>query len=100
MASSKSKAIIVTGGARGIGRCLARTFLQNGHRVFIIDIEEEELTHTTKTHLKQYSDRVSSSLCNLRDVQAIRNTVKKAADFFGGKIDVLINNGGIAAPYC
>jgi ribonuclease Z len=26
-------------------------------------------------------------------------TVRKAADFFGGRIDTLINNGGIAAPY-
>jgi len=31
----------------------------------------------------------------LRSVKAVR----KAADFFGGYIDTLINNGGIAAPY-
>ena len=38
-------------------------------------------------------------MCNLRDVPEIRKTVGKAADFFGGHIDTLINNGGIAAPY-
>jgi len=93
------KAILISGGARGIGRGLARHFLQKGHRVFIFDIDEEELNHTVKVHLKEHQSRVSSSLCNLRDVRDIRSKVKEAADFFGGRIDVLINNGGIAHPY-
>lgn len=97
--ASKSKAILISGAARGIGRCLARTFLQKGHRVYILDIDESELTHTINVHLKSFSSQLSSSLCNLRDVTDIRDKVKKAADFFGGRIDVLINNGGIAHPY-
>lgn len=68
--------------------------LQRGHKVYIFDINEEELNHCTKVHLKQYSDSLGSSICNLRDVSDIRDKVKKAADFFGGSIDVLINNGG------
>lgn len=97
--SRPSRAILISGGARGIGRGLARTFLQKGHRVFILDIDEGELSHTVNVHLKAYSDRVSSSSCNLRDVNDIRKTVAKAAEFLGGRIDVLINNGGIAHPY-
>jgi NAD(P)-dependent dehydrogenase (short-subunit alcohol dehydrogenase family) len=96
---SSSKAILISGGARGIGRCLARTFLQLGHRVFILDIDEMELLYTTTVHLKTYTSRLSFSLCDLRDVDDIRSKVKIAADFFGGRIDVLINNGGIADPY-
>jgi NAD(P)-dependent dehydrogenase (short-subunit alcohol dehydrogenase family) len=46
-----------------------------------------------------YSGREATSLCNLRDIEDIRKSVKKAVDFFGGRIDVLINNGGIATPY-
>jgi NAD(P)-dependent dehydrogenase (short-subunit alcohol dehydrogenase family) len=97
--ANSSKAILISGGARGIGRCLCRTFLENGHRVFILDIDETELTHTTTEHLKAHSSRLSSSLCDLRNVDDIRSKVKQAADFFGGRIDVLINNGGIAHPY-
>ncbi|KAF2087100.1 short chain dehydrogenase [Saccharata proteae CBS 121410] len=94
------KSVLISGGARGIGRCLARTFLEQGHRVFIFDIDENELNHTTNVHLKKHTDagRLQSSICNLRDVQDIRDKVKQAADFFGGRIDVLINNGGIASP--
>ncbi|KAI1347999.1 NAD(P)-binding protein [Xylaria sp. FL0043] len=91
---------VVSGGARGIGRCLVRRFLERGYKVYTFDIDEEELTHTTRTHLKQYYEQgmLQSSICNLRDVDDIRQKVKVAADFLGGRISVLINNGGIASP--
>ena len=95
------KNIIVSGGARGIGRAMSRMFLEAGHHVFILDLDEEELAYTTKVHLKKYHDenKVSSAICNLRDVQDIRAKVATAAEsFFDSRIDVLINNGGIAAP--
>ncbi|KAI1813728.1 NAD(P)-binding protein [Poronia punctata] len=95
-----TKTAIVSGGARGIGRCLVRRFLELGYKVYIFDIDEEELNHTTRTHLKKYYDegKLESAICNLRDVEDIRDKVKKAADFLGGRISVLINNGGIASP--
>ncbi|KAF2834762.1 short chain alcohol dehydrogenase [Patellaria atrata CBS 101060] len=98
--NKNSRAVLISGGARGIGRCLSRRFLERGDRVVIFDIDEEELSHTTNIHLKQYSsnDKLRSEICNLRDVKDIREKVKKAAAFFGGRIDVLINNGGIASP--
>lgn len=96
-----TKSALISGGARGIGRCLVRRFCELGYRVYVFDIDEEELSHTINVHLKQYSDAgtLSSSLCNLRDVKAISEHVKQAADFLGGNIDVLVNNGGIASPY-
>lgn len=95
-----AKTAIVSGGARGIGRVLARRFLEKGYKVYIFDIDEDELKHTTSTHLKQYSDAgvLSCSVCNLRDVEDIRKKVKHAAKFLDDRIDVLINNGGIATP--
>jgi NAD(P)-dependent dehydrogenase (short-subunit alcohol dehydrogenase family) len=83
------KNIIISGGARGIGRCLARTFLQGGHRVFIIDVDEPELDYCVNVHLKAYGDLVSSGICNLRSVDDIRSTVSKAAKFFDNRIDVV-----------
>lgn len=97
-----SKNVLLSGGARGIGRCIARHFLSKGHRVFILDIEEEELNYTVTKHLATYNTsddpRVSSALCDLRDTTAIRAAVKSAASYFGGRIDVVVNNGGIATP--
>lgn len=93
-----SKSVLISGAAQGIGRCLARQFLEKGHRVFVLDVNEEELTYTATVHLKAHASNVDYAVCNLRDVAEVRRSVKKAADFFGGHIDVLINNGGIAAP--
>jgi NAD(P)-dependent dehydrogenase (short-subunit alcohol dehydrogenase family) len=80
---------------------MARHFLKKGHKVFILDFNEEELEHTTKVHLKEYTDQghLSSALCNLRSIDEIRNSAEKAAEFFGKRIDVLVNNGGISSPF-
>lgn len=95
------KTALISGGARGIGRCLARRFLERGYKVYIFDIDETELEHTTTVHLKQYYDKqlVQSSVCDLRSVESIREKVKTAADFLNGRIEVLVNNGGIASPF-
>lgn len=96
-----SKTAIISGGARGIGRCIARRFLELDYRVFILDIDAEELQHTTTVHLRQYYEqkKVDSAVCNLRSIDEIRAQVKRGAEFLGGRIEVLVNNGGIARPY-
>ena len=43
--TNKALNILITGGARGIGRGLFRQFLAKGHRVFILDNNTEELEH-------------------------------------------------------
>lgn len=95
------KTAIISGGARGIGRCLVRRLLELGYRVVVFDVQEEELKHCTQVHLKKYYDQgvLSSAICNLRDPQDIYKGVDEAAKFLGGRIHVLINNGAIASPF-
>jgi len=96
----ENKTALISGGARGIGRCIVRRFLERGYHVYILDIDEEELKHTVTVHLKQYHDdkKLDYAVCNLRSVDEIRDKVKRAAEVLGGRIEVLVNNGGIAAP--
>ena len=98
--SLKERVVVITGGARGIGRCLVRRFLEKGYKVYAFDIDETELNHTVHTHLKQYTDKglLGCSIADLRSVDDIQSKVEEAAKFLGGQIDVLINNGGIASP--
>ena len=97
--ASESRNIVISGAAQGIGRSFARHLLESGHRVFLIDIQEDELKYCATVHLKRFSDKVAYAVCNLRSPTEIRETVGEAARFFNNKIDVLINNGGIASPH-
>lgn len=101
-----SKNILITGGARGIGRVTARYFLsssaaQQQHHVFLIDVDAAELAYCVNTHLGAYVDddnnlRVQGFVADLRDPTQIRNAVHAAAAWFpGGRVDVLVNNAGV-----
>jgi NAD(P)-dependent dehydrogenase (short-subunit alcohol dehydrogenase family) len=97
---ASTRHIVVSGGARGIGRAISRALLEAGHRVYIFDIDEGELNYTTTVHLARYfqDGKVKAALCNLRDVKEIRSKVAATLEFFNNRIDVLVNNGGIANP--
>jgi NAD(P)-dependent dehydrogenase (short-subunit alcohol dehydrogenase family) len=86
--------VIVTGGARGLGRGIAEAFLSEGADVLIADINEQRL-HQTAEALATDSRRA---------VEALRVDVSSEADVaamvgrtleWRGKIDHLINNAGI-----
>ncbi|KAK0384035.1 hypothetical protein NLU13_8124 [Sarocladium strictum] len=96
-----AKTALISGGARGIGRCLTRRFCERGYKVYVWDIDEEELNHTAKVHLASYFEdsQLGFGLCDLRSVDDIRKQVAAAAQFLGGSIDVLVNNGAIAPPH-
>lgn len=100
MVNTKSKNIIITGGARGIGRATARYLLSQplSHRVFLIDLDGNELEYAATKHLSAYAPRVGCATANLRSQQEIREAVAKAAKFFDGRIDVLVNNAGTIVP--
>lgn len=92
--TSNALNILITGGARGIGRGLFRQFLSKGHRVFILDSNKEELEH-----VKSCADKWSQSQgnwhalqCDLSKREQIRDAVRTVKETFGGRLDVLINN--------
>ncbi len=84
------KSTIVTGAASGFGEGIARRFAEEGARVLIADIHEE--------NGKRVAGEIDGAVfckVDVSDNLQVRAMVQRAVDEFGG-IDVLVNNAGIA----
>jgi NAD(P)-dependent dehydrogenase (short-subunit alcohol dehydrogenase family) len=87
--------ILLTGGARGIGRGLFRQLLTSGHNVIILDSNKSELEHV-KTRAHEWSGGRENSWyalqCDLSKRDELKAAVNEVKQKFDGKLDVLINN--------
>ena len=86
------KVAIVSGGARGIGAAIARLFAQEGAKVVIGDLLEEEGQRIAR----EVADKGGQCLFVTLDVtQASQwNAVVRRAEEAFGQLDVLVNNAG------
>jgi len=90
--SAKGQRVLVTAGAAGIGRAIAKTFLDHGAKVHICDIDEQALAAARK-EIPSVSQTVAD-VAKLDDVERLFADVKKHLQ----GLDVLVNNAGIAGP--
>jgi NAD(P)-dependent dehydrogenase (short-subunit alcohol dehydrogenase family) len=88
----KGLRVIVTAGAAGIGREVARAFLHEGALVQICDVDRRALAE-----LASSDPELKSSVCDVSDREAVTRFIDAAASALGG-LDCLINNAGIAGP--
>jgi NAD(P)-dependent dehydrogenase (short-subunit alcohol dehydrogenase family) len=87
------KNILVTGGTSGIGLATARRFLDEGSRVFVAGVDEEELSRVLGPLAELGT--VDGTAGDVSDERAA-NALVEAAVRALGRVDVLINNAGIA----
>ena len=84
--------VLITAGAGGIGREIARAFAANGAKVFVCDIDAEGLET-----LAQEIEDLTTMLCDVSKREDIERMVTSAIESLGG-LDVLVNNVGISGP--
>jgi NAD(P)-dependent dehydrogenase (short-subunit alcohol dehydrogenase family) len=89
----EGKSAIVTGAGRGIGKAIARKFLEEGTRVMICDLEPERL-EATREELAAIGT-VQSEMVNVTSREVVERLVDRAKEEFG-PIDILANNAGIS----
>lgn len=89
---SRTKSIIVTGAASGIGRETAKLFADRGWRVGILDVDSVGLG-TLQSELG--AGKCFAQAIDVTDVDGVREAVDKLCQETDGALDVLFNNAGI-----
>lgn len=91
------KIAIVTGGTRGIGLAVVRTFLHNGAKVALFGSREASVQRALAQLREEQPDWPVIGLWpDLTDYAAVERAVQEVAQTFGG-VDILVNNAGISA---
>ncbi|MFC6486468.1 SDR family NAD(P)-dependent oxidoreductase [Nitratireductor sp. GCM10026969] len=83
---------LVTGASRGLGQAMAEALAAAGADVAVTAREIASLDETC-TRIEQTGAQAHPLSLDVRDVEACRETVAKAADAMGG-LDILLNNAG------
>jgi len=87
-----SRAVLVTGASRGIGRAIAQAFATQGDRVAVHHRDSAALAEEVVAGLPGRGHTIVRA--DLADAEAVRRMVDAAAGDLGG-LDVLVNNAGI-----
>ncbi len=90
--TGQPKSVIVTGGSRGLGAAVVEAFLDAGDRVATCS---RSSTPAIETWAEKHGDRFLHREFDARDRDASRAFVKDVRASFG-RIDVLVNNAGVA----
>lgn len=89
------KSVMITGGARGIGRSIAEKFLSsNQWTVSICDIDEAAVHKTGDELNARYQGRVLACGADVTNRSSMDHCVKRTLESWG-RVDCLINNAGI-----
>lgn len=87
----ENKVAIITGGAGSIGKTTAKLFLENGAKVFLVDLNEDSLKKVADDLGSKNIKHVAADVTKSEDV---KRYVTEAVNAFGN-IDIFFNNAGI-----
>lgn len=89
------KTVLITGASKGIGAATAIMFAQNGYNVIINYCSSAESAILLEKSLKENGFSTLSYMADVSKTNDVNRMVNDVIEKFG-KIDVLINNAGIA----
>ena len=90
------KIALVTGSAGGIGKAIAKRFLEEGACVMLSDMDADRLSASVDELKKIFGrDVVSGAILNVTARETIDTAYSQAALEFGG-VDILVNSAGLS----
>lgn len=88
--------VVITGGAGGVGKAVARRCLDEGARV-VLNSRRQEVLEQAREELDPTGERVELVAGDVSDQQTAQTLIQTAAQQFG-RVDVLVNSTGIFRP--
>ena len=86
---SVARSVLITGAHRGLGRALARAYLDAGAQIFPLVREPSHADNLWKAE----SERCIPLVGDVRD-DAVIETIRRTLDTHGTRLDMLVNNAG------
>ncbi|KAL6853005.1 hypothetical protein ACO1O0_007554 [Amphichorda felina] len=96
--SLRGKAVLITGGAEGIGASAVELFCRQGSRVVFLDFNEQAASELVGTIRGiEGATEPTFMFCDVTNLDQLRDCAQKTIEKFG-TVDVLVNNAGAAGP--
>jgi NAD(P)-dependent dehydrogenase (short-subunit alcohol dehydrogenase family) len=90
----QGKVILITGAASGIGRATALAFAQAGSLLGLLDINGKGLKICAE-EARGAGNKVIDVATDLSTADGVKDGIREAVEYLGGRVDVLVNNVGI-----
>lgn len=90
----ENRLALITGASQGLGKAIALKFAENGADIAVIYVGPDGPAEETCREIEAMGRRARAYFCDVRDEQAVKDTVKAVAEDMG-KIDILVNNAGV-----
>ena len=87
---------LITGAAGGLGRAFALGFASRGYKVAVADVNAAGAEETAQLLRSQGTEALALKV-DVTDVASTEAMAAEAAEFGGGRIDVVVNNAAIYA---
>ena len=91
------RAVLITGGGRGIGRAIAQAYASEGARLALTARTASELEETAQLVKGQSGAEAITIIADVSCREQVDEAVSKTLDHYG-HIDVLVNNAGNIGP--
>ena len=90
----KDKIVLITGGIRGIGAAISKSFLQEGAHVVVTYSQDQDQARRFQKELGPGGSNTTVHQADASDFDAMKALLDNTLEKFG-RLDILVNNAGI-----
>lgn len=89
------KVVVVTGASSGLGADAAIAYAEAGADVALLARRVDKLENEVKPQIEAFGRKTVAVKCDVSDEESVKTAIQTVLDTFG-KIDILLNNAGVA----